>query len=196
MGLASDSRLPPTLLLKGCSLRTAEGTEQIYPHLLSSNPTTFALPSLLLSSTLLRWRRRTGVVSFGSAATTAAQLRLCSFWLSLVYLVDHICDFVCLPRTTLVRWSTRQLAHACSTDPTYHCYPALSHTRPDTNGEVDAAARSTTSDSEHIMAMQLETATSPFPDASLDQDDVVYPCKGCGEVCQLPYIRSRAGCRL
>lgn len=31
------------------------------------------------------------------------------------------------------------------------------------------------------MAM-LETSTSPFPDASLDQDDVVYPCKGCGEV--------------
>ncbi|TLD38577.1 RhoGAP-domain-containing protein [Venturia nashicola] len=28
----------------------------------------------------------------------------------------------------------------------------------------------------------LDTASSPFPDAAVDQDDVVYPCKGCGEI--------------
>ncbi|QDS70940.1 hypothetical protein FKW77_006883 [Venturia effusa] len=32
------------------------------------------------------------------------------------------------------------------------------------------------------MAAMLETASSVFPDAGLDQDDVVYPCKGCGEI--------------
>jgi Zn-finger protein len=37
------------------------------------------------------------------------------------------------------------------------------------------------------MAMAMDSPGVHYPESLADQDDVVYPCKGCGDVCCIRY---------